>query len=387
MIIGEINIAPRPTPVNYSEIVNSVNRVYENIQEIWEPDAYFSYCNINGKVVWLKKRRVPMGTYHGHYNVCPPDYVVTEYCIHDSNQKLDYITVGTKNPWDIDTDYQYAFKRDQLLIIPTKIPSEASGYKVFKGEWDPVLESRFFAYCAEFGLPVYYSTGVCSSFDFMPNGNPYPEELLEELNYICATDASGVNHLFHYKGRSWHISPLCENHPLSGFYDLDREGIRKVLEEQLALPYCEDKHLTVFKNNGRYMLLKGWFTHKGQHRQFEFLHSGYKIPLQLEPDFISAIPEDTPIGFDSESISISISKTDLSRLNLKESIKLENYIILSDTDTGSKWGRVDHTVTDKFKNVPTYSLFSKNKLAKFSRANSAKCRQTYIKLRTAVFFE
>ena len=127
----------------------------------------------------------------------------------------------------------------------------------------------------------------------------------------------------------------------------------------MALPYCEDKHLTVFKNKGRYMLLKGWFTHKGQHRQFEFLHSGYKIPLQLEPDFLSAIPEDTPIGFDSDSISISISKTDLSRLNLKESIKLENYIILSDTDTGSKWGRVDHTVTDKFKNVPTYSLFSK----------------------------
>ena len=140
---------------------------------------------------------------------------------------------------------------------------------------------------------------------------------------------------------------------------MDRAGIRKVIEEQLALPYYEHEYLTVFKNNGRYILLKGWFTHKGQHRQFEFLRSGYKIPLRLEPDFLSAIPEDTPIGFDTDSVSILMGKTDLSRLNLKESIKLENYIILSDTDTGSKWGRADYAVIDQFKNVPIYYLFSK----------------------------
>ena len=361
MIVGDLHIPPRPTPVDYSRIVNSYNRVYDdNIQDIWEPDAYFSYCNINGKVIWMKKPKAPIGTYHGHYKVCPPDYVVTEYCIHDSNQKLDYITVGTKDPWDIGTDYQYAFKRSQLFLIPNKIPLDTSGYRTYKDDWDLLMESTFFEYCKEHNLPVYYSIeGIHSFLDFRPNGIPYPEELLDKLNYISVTDAYGVHHLFHYDARNWHLSPLCENHPLSGFYDLDRASIRKVLEEQLALPYCEHAHLTVFKNNGRYMLLKGWFTHKGQHRQFEFLRSGYKIPLRLEPDFLSAIPEDTPIGFDTDSISILMGKTDLSRLNLKESIKLENYIILSDTDTDSKWGRADHTVIDQFKNVPIYHLFSR----------------------------
>lgn len=360
MIIGDLHIPPRPTPIDYSRIASSYNRFYDNIQDIWTPDAYFSYCNTDGKVIWMKTGKAPIGTYHGHYNVCPPDYVVTDYCIHDSTQKLDYITVGEKKPWDIDTDYQYAFKRDQLFLIPNKIPLDTSGYRI-RDDWDLQMESTFFEYCKEHNLPVYYSLGdINACLEFRPNGIPYPDELLEKLNYISATDTHGVHHLFHYNECNWHLSPLCENHPLSEFYDLDRASIRKVLEKQLALPYCEHAHLTVLKSNGRYMLFKGWFTHKGQHRQFKFLRSGYKIPLRLEPNFLSAIPRDTPIRFDTDSISILMDgKTELSRLNLKESIKLENYIILSDTDNGSKWGRADYKVIGQFKNVPIYYLFSK----------------------------
>ena len=361
MIIGELRIPLRPAPVDYLEIITSHNAIYDDIKDVWEPDAYFRYCKTNGKICWIKEPLSPIGTYHGHYKECPPDYVVTDYCIHDSTQKLDYITVGVKDPWDIDADYQYAFKRSQLFIIPEKRSLETMLLPKEQNAWDYIKLSTFFEYCKEHNLPVYYSPGDFDTyFEFLPNGVPYPDELIDKLHYISVADKHGVHHLFRYEELNWSLSSLCENHPLNGFHDLDREGIRKVLQDQLALPYCEPQHLQVFKDDNRYTLIRGWFTHQGQHRQFEFFRTGYSIPLRLEPDFLSATFDDTPIGFTENGIKVNVNNTDLSQLHLKESIKVENYVILSDTDTGSKWKEADYKFLNKFKNVPCYTLFSKD---------------------------
>jgi len=335
------------------------------LKDIWEPGYNFGRWEKGDKTLWYKHPDgYNFGTYKGHYSTCPDGYVICGLFIYERDRELHYVTVGEGDPWTAGARYRIAYRKDDLYMIPQEVSSGEMSHPVSFGALTAIQAGKLFEYCRTDGRPFRCScSNTLTEFDLCPDGIPYKDEILEELGYINVSDSLGRPHIFSV-GRSYSPAKLVPDHPLKEFFGLDTDGLRRVVHEQLSLPYCKDEDIRLVRDpQNRYYLETGWFNCGVQPRKFGLMHSfscNLRIPLSLGPDFIAAAKADNILEFNEDSFLGDTRTIDISKLHLRQTLHSPALVILADTDTGMQWRRWSEEETRKYKYVPMVALYSKD---------------------------